>query len=120
MDFSAIWSVARGCFRNVWAACMDAPLGRIIEQRLDGRKKVSSAGKVDGVLDRDRGLVPRRRQTQASVGAVWSLTTAPVFTVPAVSTSMAWHSAVADVLCASPFGITNISPGPTETLPSRK
>jgi hypothetical protein len=57
---------------------------------------------------------------QASVGEVLSPTASPVLTVPAVSTSIARHSCLAEVLCAIPFGMTNISPLLTDTSPSLK
>src|SRR5262249_15294312 len=61
-----------------------------------------------------------RAQTHTPSTAVRSLCASPVLRVPAGSMSIIRHSPVADGLCSTPLGTTNISPARSATSPSRR
>src|SRR5262245_44963793 len=71
--------------------------------------------RFDEAIDQD----PARVYTHTSSAAVRSLCASPVLRVPAGSISIIRHSRVADGLCSTPRGTTNISPARSVTSPSR-
>src|SRR5262245_28265817 len=65
-------------------------------------------------------LDPARAQIHTLSAAVRSLGASPVLGVPAGSISIIRHSRIADGLCSTPRGTTNISPARSATSPSRR
>ena len=65
-------------------------------------------------------LDPARAHTHTLSAAVRSLGASPVLGVPAGSISIIRHSWIAEGLCSTPRGTTNISPARSVTSPSRR